>query len=306
MRVKLILLLSVIIISCTFGKDMHVADSVKIITDAKYIDDSTILVIDTLKKTDTMFVYFGNDNKIFFEISLSVDPAIGLSPYFSNNNDYNVIVNQQNDEISYIASYRICSNVKFCYNNFLFGTGIQYLNYRESVAHLPNNFLIDVFPYQKLDTISTWGQVINGDTSYINETEWNTYYTYDTTYIKNKYSNTFCFVEIPIKIGKKININQFCIDITFGIINQFFINTKKDILQLNSARNLYPIDKSNFRKYNLSYNFNINLNQELANNIYLTYGINYNKCAFSIFHKNHDYSKKISLVGLQLGVIFRL
>ncbi len=306
MRVKITLLILITILSYSFGLSINCNDSIKIITDAKYIDDSTILVVDTLKKTDTMVVYFENENKPSFEISFSVNPIIGLSNYYSNSNTYSMIANQLNNEISKKVSYKICLNLQLNYYHFLLTSGIQYLNYNENISHKPKNFIIDAFPYQKLDTISTWGQIIDDDTTYIMETEWNTYYNYDTTYINNKYLNKFNYLEIPFEIGRRIYINQFNIDITAGFINQLYFSNKKDILLLDTDKNLYQINIKKVRKYNFSYSINFNINYKFSNSLYFLYGLNYNRSAISIFYKDFDYSQKHSNIGIKIGIVYKL
>lgn len=305
MRVKLTIILSAILLKFTLGIDIYYKDSVKIITDAKYIDDSTILVIDTLKKTDTMFIYIDNINKFSYDIWFNINPMVGLNNYYSNNNNFNTIVNQLNNEITKKINYKMCISLHANYYNFQFVSGIQYLNFKENISHNPQNFLIDLIPYQKLDTVSTWGQIIKNDTSYIIETEWNTYYNYDTTYLNKNYSNKYQYIEIPFEIGKRFIIKQYNIDITAGLINQFYLS-KNDILLLDSEKNLNRVDIKKVRKYNISYSININFNYHLSNNFGLIYGINLNKSALSIFEKDYYYFSKPTLIGFKVGVIYRL
>jgi len=306
MRVKFTLLLSITVFSLLFGNKEYIADSVKIITDAQYIDDSTILVIDTLKKTDTMVVYIENQIKPTFEVSFSINPTLNISPYYSNNVTYNTITNQLNNELTNKISYSICLNLYYLYSNYIIGSGFQYLNIIENISHIPENFLIQSFPYQKLDTVSTWGQIVNGDTSYISEIEWNTYYNFDTTYLKKKYKNTFKYIEIPIFVGKRIKINQFNVDLNLGFINQFFINSKNDVLLLNSDKNLYSFKKNNFNKYILSYSLSINCSNELNQKINLLYGINYSKSISSKFKNDFYYKHNYLIIGLKFGIIIKL
>jgi hypothetical protein len=238
------------------------------------INDTTMMVVDTIKSVDTLIVYIGGKSK------LELEYYSYLSSFYSKNRYdikslENANLNQKlNTEVSGWFGWQTGAGFSLHYNSNFFSSGLNLMCQRERIAHQPSNILISQINYQKLDTIAIWGQVIGGDTNWIAEIEKNTYTTYDTLKIAENYINSYYYLQIPLMLGKNYSWSNAEIRLSAGIINQFRI-ANSTIVFVNEEDKLYKVNQDDLRIFKLSYCATINVDYMIYEKLFLSSGLSY-------------------------------
>lgn len=268
-------------------------------TDTLKINDSTLMVVDTIKSIDTLVVYL-EGKKIFTLSYFSYISALFLKNQYEIDNLRNKALNKRiNSEISAQVSWETGAGFYLKYNSIYFSSGLNLMLQRERLAHDPANMIITPIDYQQLDTIGIWGQIINGDTIWMAETEWNTYTTSDTLRISDNYTNSCYYLQIPLMVGKTFSWPKTDVRLSAGIINQFRMGNSA-IVFLNETEHLYEVKRSDLRNYKISYCAHIEIDYRIVERIALSGGFAFVRTMHYV--KPDTGQLKLNYVSLKMGL----
>lgn len=197
------------------------------------------------------------------------------------------------------TSYAI--DFKFVKNNWLYGLGGGITRLNEIVNMKPNNLLLKITPYQKLDTLDIRYQIVSGDTIWEVVTQTNTYQHIDTTLLSSSYKNKYTFVEIPISFGYNIPLQDFHIYLSGSLIPSIRIKNNSNVIA-GSDKSLMYMEKKNVAAFMLSYTINAGIMYPLNNRVYLSGGVVYRNNLSSLFKKEYLVQLDSYSLGVQLGV----
>lgn len=289
--------------------------NVNIKTDAeKTINESDT----TYNKIDKLTDFDGIIKKTYkrpflsrFEILMSgnfyyVDKKLSAGSEFTN------LVKIREKGESPVLTFSPALEIRYNFNNVFIQSGIQYQKYGEKldfstseiIKELNDKWLIHDSLYYVRDSINPPG-------SWHLDTIW--FHIIDTSYRTKKYTfkktNSYNYFEIPLLIGKQIQLNRFSIEVSTGISFGFLLKSDAEILATDQKTAILLKDEKSpyLNTLMLNYLFRLSLRYQLNErwSIFVSPNIKYN--IGNIFNENqYPIKQNYLLYGIGSGLIYKL
>ena len=208
----------------------------------------------------------------------------------------------ENENPSSNFSYGL--QITYQYKNWVISSGLNYTTLSEELNYQITNKLIDPDGgYYDIDT--AWAMIYDMEQNLVPmiigyEITWVDEYKYEVSNVEN--TNQYNYLEIPISLGYRFNMNKFSICSTAGVSFGFLYSASGNLPQFDSTR-FSQLDKnSEYLQKSIS-NINFALSFEYA--ITPNYGVYikpYYKQGLNSIYTNYPLSAKYMNAGVKFGV----
>lgn len=243
-----------------------------------------------------------NSNSRF---SISLDVGYDMSWIHLSSDEKHEIFKQfriENESPSSNLSYGL--QINYQYKNWVISSGINYTTLSEKLNYQMNYKTIDPDGgYYDIDT--AWAMIYDMDQNLVPmiigyETTWVDEYKYEVYNVEN--INEYNYLEIPISLGYRFNMNRFSICPTAGMSFGFLYSASGNLPQIDSLR-FSPLDKnSEYLQKSIS---NINFALSFEYSITPNYGIYikpFYKQGLKSIYTNYPLSAKYMNAGVKFGI----
>jgi len=244
-------------------------------------------------------------NNTFIRYSFSMEVGYDVSwKHLESDNQYNDFKNYriENEQPNSNLSFGLKFNYQF--KNWIISTGLLYTSISEELNYNIKQKIIDPDGgFYNIDT--AWAMIYDMDQNLVPmiigyERTWVDEYKYEVYNVDN--SNQYNYLEIPISLGYKFNINKFSICPTAGMSFGFLYSASGNLPQMDSV-NFSPLDKNS--KYLQQSISNINFSLSFEYSITPNYGVYikpYYKQGLNSIYTNYPLSAKYRNAGVKFGI----
>lgn len=245
----------------------------------------------------------GGRFSISMEIGYNISwKSLSSDPGFDNYKKYR----EDNEKPTSNLAYGIRFNYQ--YKNWILSTGVDYTTIGEELNYNINSTIIDPDAgYYNTDTI--WAIMSNDefilkriiigyDRTWVDEYK-------DVNYMIDDV-NRYSYIEIPISVGYKFNIQKFSIIPSSGVSLGFLYDAKGKLPVMNSEGFVEFDKESGYLNHSVT---NINFDLQLEYYITPNYGIYikpYYKQGLKSVYKNYPLSGKYKSTGVKFGIVVYL
>lgn len=273
-------------------------------------ETSSVYSIQASKKSifneqNSSIISHNKQNNTFSRFSFSMEVGYAVSwKHLESDNQYNDFKNYriENEQPNSNLSFGLKFNYQF--KNWIISTGLLYTSISEELNYNIKQKIIDPDGgFYNIDT--AWAMIYDMDQNLVPmiigyERTWVDEYKYEVYNVDN--SNKYNYLEIPISLGYKFNINKFSICPTAGMSFGFLYSASGNLPQMDSV-NFSPLDKNS--KYLQQSISNINFSLSFEYSITPNYGVYikaYYKQGLNSIYTNYPLSAKYRNAGVKFGI----
>jgi hypothetical protein len=182
------------------------------------------------------------------------------------------------------------------------------MSYRYSIIQ---EIKIDSIAILNIDTLLATGDSVYyyiKDTDYILSLDSELIEKIDSSEInfKEKSSNRYSYIEIPLIYRFDINRYNYSVSPEFGLITSFFLDSKGKIVSLTNVKNSEDINiNTKLSKINLSIHLGVRINYRLSSRFeFFTAG--YYRRNINSIYKDYPVISRFNTFGINMGIRYKI